>query len=168
PEDMQGKGLYSPPQASFMRPALQFMPAVGFYIARAAPQAGQQSFRLYKLPASMPSNPFALHAGEACNADVQASSQRLLSELQGYFRFGKALATWKLTPHAAAGGTWYELNNDDIAALPMVLNCGHVAAASIDEIKAAGFDGVRPPALNYAPKLGLYIIRGNGGNRAEP
>ena len=168
PEDVQRKGLYMPPQMPFMRPALQFMPSVGFYFARPAPQAGQQSFRLYKLPASAPSNPFAVRPNDACKSEMQASSVRLLGELQNYFKSGKALTTWKVTPHAAAGGTWYELNNDDIATLPTVLNCSHVAAASSEEIKAAGFDGARPPALNYAPKLGLYLIRGNRGNRPGP
>ncbi len=168
PEDVQSKGLYSPPQSPFMRPALQFMPSVGFYFARATPQAGQQSFRLYKLPTSAPKNPFAIHTSDACKGGAQTSSQRLLRELQDYFTSGILLSTWRIRPHAAAGGTWYELNNDDITTLPVILNCGHVAAASSDEIKAAGFDGVRPPALNYTPKLGLYIIRGNGGNRATP
>ncbi len=166
PEDVQSKGLYAPPQAPFSRPTLQFMPLVGLYIARTAPQAGQQSFRLYRLPATPPNAPFGVHASDVCKGDVQTRAQRLLSELQGYFMSGKALSTWKVTAHAAAGGTWYELNNDDLATLPMVLNCGHIAAASSEEIKAAGFDGVRPPALNYTSKLGLYIARENGGNRS--
>jgi len=28
------------------------------------------------------------------------------------------------------------------------------------ELKAAGYDGVLPPALNFAPAFGLYLIRG--------
>ena len=164
PEDVQSRGLYAPAQNTpFMRPALQFMPAVGFYIARQAPQAGQQSFRLYKLPTAPPANSFAVRPSDVCKGDVQTAAQKLLGELQAHFVSGKPLTTWKVTPHVAAGGTWYELANDDITTIPALLNCGRVAAATTDEIKAAGFDGVRPPALNYAQKLGLYLVRGNGG-----
>lgn len=161
PEDVQSRGLYAPPSGPFVRPAMQFMPSVGFYLPRQAPQAGQQSFRLYKLPTSVPSAPFALRATDSCTGEIKATAQRLLSELQNHFVSGRALQTWKVTPHGTSSAIWYELNNDDITAIPALLNCGHVAAASADEIKAAGFDGVRPPAVNYAPRLGLYIIRGN-------
>jgi hypothetical protein len=169
PEDLQSRGLYAPPSTPFVRPAMQFMPAVGFYIPRQAPQAGQQSFRLYKLPTAPPSAPFALHANDACTGEVKTTAQRLLTELQNHFASGRGLQTWKVTPHGTGAAMWYELNNDDITAIPALLNCGHVAAASTEEIKAAGFDGVRPPAVNYAPKLGMYIVRGNQGqnqNRA--
>jgi len=161
PEEVQSRGLYATPSGPFMRPAMQFMPAVGFYIARQAPQAGQQSFRLYKLPAAPPANAFQVHGSDICTSDAQKTATRLLGELQGYFDSGRPLQTWKATPHTATGGTWYELNNDDITALPALLNCGHIAAAAPDEIKAAGFDGARPPAINYTKKLGLYLIRGN-------
>ncbi|GAC1387712.1 MAG: hypothetical protein NVSMB31_00490 [Vulcanimicrobiaceae bacterium] len=160
PEDVQSRGLYAPPPALFARPALQFMPAVGFYIPRQQPQAGQQSFRLYKLPTTPPATPFMTRANDTCTAQVLPQATKLLAELEAYFKDGKALQNWKVTAHTAAGGTWFELANDDIATIPMLLNCGHISAGSSEEIKATGFDGVRPPSLNYTPKLGLYIVRG--------
>ena len=30
-----------------------------------------------------------------------------------------------------------------------------------DEIKALNLDGARPPALNYAPPVGMYLMRPN-------
>ncbi|MDQ6930566.1 MAG: TonB-dependent receptor, partial [Candidatus Eremiobacteraeota bacterium] len=160
-EDARNRGLFVPEATPFARPALQFMPAVGLYIVRATPQAGQQSFRLYRLPVQAPSAPFAAQSAPACTSAMRPVAQSLLGELQGYFVSGRPLKSWKVVAHSATGGAWYELTNDDAASLPALLNCGHISAASSAEIKAAGFDGVRPPTLNYAPNLGLYIVRGN-------
>ena len=160
PEDVQSRGLYQPKSSLFFRPSMEFMPAVGFYIARPVQQPGQQSFRLYQLPTSAPSAPFQVRASDACTTEIKSTAQRLLGELQAYFKSGKPAQSWKITPHSASGGTWYQLDNDDLSTLPTLLNCGRVAAATSDQIKAAGFDGSRPPTINYAAKLGLYIIRG--------
>ncbi|MBV8727905.1 MAG: hypothetical protein JO233_08965, partial [Candidatus Eremiobacteraeota bacterium] len=159
PEDVQSRGLYQPKSSLFFRPSMEFMPSVGFYIARPVQQPGQQSFRLYQLPTSAPATPFQVRVNDACTTDIKPTAQRLLGELQAYFKSGKPTQSWKITPHTATGGTWYQLDNDDLSALPSLLNCGRVAAATSDQIKAAGFDGARPPTINYAPKLGLYIVR---------
>ena len=163
PEDVQSRGLYQPKSSLFFRPSLEFMPSVGFYVARPVQQAGQQSFRLYQLPASAPAAPFQVRANDACTTEIRPTAQRLLGELQGYFKSNKPSPSWKITAHSASGGPWYQLDNNDLSALPSLLNCGRVAVATPDQIKAAGFDGGRLPALNYAARLGLYIIRNAPG-----
>ena len=169
PEDVASRGLYQPQSSLFFRPSLQFMPAVGFYVARPVQTPGQASFRLYKLPATPPGAPFQLVTTDSCTAEAKPVATRMLAELKSIFTGGKTLPSWKVTSHTASGGTWYELQNDDVTTVPALLNCGHVSAATTDEIKAAGFDGMRPPELNYAPKLGLYIVRGNGqGGNGQP
>jgi hypothetical protein len=67
--------------------------------------------------------------------------------------------SWKITPHIAKSGTWYELEATDMSALPAILTCGHVSAASKDELTQLGYDGARPPSLGYAPALGIYLQR---------
>jgi len=164
PEDVQSRNLYAPKSVPFARPALQFMPAVGFYFPRPQPQAGAQSFRVYKLPSTPPAKPFALIPTDACIPDYKTVAQRDLGELQAYFASGKALRSWKVIAHTANGGTWYELQPSDPGqSLISLLNCGRIAAGTPAEVKAAGFDGARPPSINFNAKLGLYIVRGAPG-----
>jgi hypothetical protein len=66
---------------------------------------------------------------------------------------------WTVTRHAAGSSYWLELRAAEPAALPALLSCGHVSTGSPQEISAAGYGSVPPPALNYAPALGLYLAR---------
>ncbi len=70
-------------------------------------------------------------------------------------------------PHTAKAGMWYSLEPADVSTVPAILNCAHVAAASRDDLTKLGWDAERPPTLNYASPLGLYIIMfgGPGGQR---
>ena len=45
--------------------------------------------------------------------------------------------------------------------IPALLACGRVAATTADDLTKLGFDGKPVPELNYAPSLGLYLIRPN-------
>jgi hypothetical protein len=155
--------LYVEPQSGggmFFRPQISFMPSVGFYFVRRPPQAGQQSFRLYQLPASAPKTPFEVHEiSQLCPADLHATAQQMLAQLQAYFAKGTAAPGWTITPHTSSAGTWYSLEAADIGTIPAILNCGHVATAQKDDLTKLGWDGVNPPNLNYAPKLGIYMVR---------
>lgn len=157
----QQRSLYIPPAAGggmFFRPSVTFMPSVGLYFVRQPPQAGQESFRLYKLPSAPPVAPFQLHAPSTlCTADLHALAQRSLAALQSHFVTGSPAEGWTITPHIAKSGTYYTLEPDDIGMVPAILNCGHVASAAKDDLAKVGWDGSPPPALNYAPPLGLYL-----------
>lgn len=178
-EQVAAKNLYSTPNAPFFRRPLIFMPATGFYVVFGPPAPGSAQFRLYKLPTSAPATPFEVRTGESCSAELKPDATRLLGSLQQYFAntpdapsHNAAIDGWKVYAHASKTGTWYELQPNETAALPALLNCGRVAAATPDEIKATGLDGVAPPALNYAQKLGLYFVRrqgpGPGGAGGSP
>ena len=157
------RNLYVQPQSGggmFFRPEISFMPSVGLYFVRRPPQAGQQSFRLYQLPATTPKTPFELHAiSQLCPADLHATAQQMLSQLQAHFTNGASAPGWTITPHTATAGTWYSLEPADIAAVPAILNCGHVASAVKADLTKLGWDGANPPNLNYAPNLGIYLVR---------
>ncbi len=157
----QQRNLYVAPQQGggmFFRPSIAFMPSVGFYFVRRPPQPGQESFRMYKLPATAPKAPFAVLRSPACTADMRSSAQTVLAQLQAHFTSGAAAPAWTITPHASASGTWYSLDAADVSTVPAVISCGHVAAAAKEDLTKLGLDGAAPPSLNYAPKVGLYVM----------
>lgn len=162
--------LYVEPNGGvFFRPTINFMPSVGLYIARRAPQANTENFRLYKLPSSKPATPFELRTATSCSAEMKTTAQELLAELQAYFKSGKSPSGWKITAHAAKAGTYYALEAADIGAIPALIHCGHIGAASKADLTALGYDGADPPTLNYAPALGLYLVSRIGtGPRRGP
>jgi hypothetical protein len=171
----QQRNLYVAPSSGgmFFRPSVAFMPAVGLYFVRRPPQAGAESFRLYKLPASTPKAPFMLrNVSTACTADMHATAQTALTQLQAHFANNAPAPAWTITPHTAKAGTWYSLEPSDISAVPALLNCAHIAAANRDDLSKLGWDAERPPNLNYTPALGLYIMmfqrQGQPGQAAPP
>ena len=175
-DDVTSRKLHAPASTLFLVPQLNFMPAVGLYIVARQQQAGQESFRVYKLPATPPKLPFALRAaGDACVGDARNLAAQAFDELRNHFTGGAKTPGWTITVHAASGGTWYELDPADPSVLGALLQCGRVSATTAAELKARGFDGTLVPELNYAPSLGLYFVRPNGapgpgsrGARAEP
>ncbi|MGA8533198.1 MAG: TonB-dependent receptor [Candidatus Tumulicola sp.] len=171
-DDVTARHLYASQSTLFLVPQVIFMPAVGMYFVARQQQAGQESFRVYKLPTTPPKLPFELRTSATCTGDARNLATQALNELTSHFSGGKA-PSWTITEHAASGGTWYELDPSDPSVVAALLQCGHVSATTADELKAHGYDGKVVPELNYAPALGLYMIRpnnglGNRGNRASP
>jgi hypothetical protein len=171
-DQAQALHLYVAPAGAFNRTPLEYAPEAGLYIVRRPPQANTEQFRVYRLPTTPPTQPFATIAGGPCTSDLLPSAQLLLKALSAYVSAYNpaapppaAPAGWTVTPHTLAGGKyWLELQPSNIETLPAVISCGHVAAAAEADLKSAGLDGARPPALNYAPQFGLYIVRnGNFG-----
>jgi Carboxypeptidase regulatory-like domain/TonB-dependent Receptor Plug Domain len=172
--DAQAQNLWVPPTSPFSRLPLVYAPAQGFYLVRQAQVAGQEQFRLFRLPTSAPSAPFAEITAPGCTAELRQAADPLLSVLSTYFAGydpakapAQPPAGWTVTPHVLAKGYYAELQLDDISRLPAVLYCGHVSAASTAEMKALGLDGARPPSLNYAPSIGLYLLRPNQGQQQQ-
>jgi len=161
--DVQTYHLYQPQNSVFFVPQLTFMPEVGLYIAPRPQQAGQESFRLYKLPTKPPTAPFAVHALPQCTSDLKTTAIQALNELQAHFARGAAAPSWQIVTHQAKSGTWFELTPNDINVLPTLLMCGRIATGAPTDLTALGYDGARPPALNYTPALGLYFVRNNFG-----
>ena len=156
----QQRHLFVSPQPGgmFVRPSVTFMPQAGLYFVRRPPQAGRESFRMYKLPQGPPAKPFALTNAPACTSDLRSIAQSALAQLNAHFASNAASPAWTVTPHPASGGTWYSIDATDIGTVPAVISCGHVAAAAKDDLTKLGLDGSPPPTLNYSPRLGLYIM----------
>ncbi len=163
-DDVTARHLYAPQSTLFLVPQLNFMPAVGLYFVARQQQAGQESFRVYKLPTSPPKAPFDLRAASsACTGDARNLATQALGELRNYFAENVRAPSWTITEHQAAGGPWYELDPTDPSFVAALLQCGRVSATTADELKQRGFDGKVVPELNYTPTLGLYLIRPNNG-----
>ncbi len=165
-DDVTQRKLYAPASPLFFVPQLTFMPAVGLYIVARQQQPGQESFRVYKLPSSPPADPFAVRAGAACTGPARNLARQALGELRKHFAGGAPAPSWTITPHAAKSTTWYELDPGDPTIVPALLFCGRLAATTTEELRARGLAGVTVPELNYAPSVGMYLIR--PANRRPP
>ncbi len=162
-DDVKTRNLFVPPATIFGAPSIVFTPSVGFYVGPRQPAAQQESFRLYKLPTKAPSAPFEIRASDSCTPEMKGLATQLLDELQKHFISNAPAPSWTITAHSAKTGTWYELASDDVEAIPAILNCGRIATAKPEELTPLGWDGARVPSLNYAPALGIYMVRGNFG-----
>ncbi|MGP8100742.1 MAG: TonB-dependent receptor domain-containing protein [Candidatus Cybelea sp.] len=168
-DDVTQRKLYAASNPIFFVPQLTFMPAVGMYIVARQPQAGQETFRVYKLPTTPPKNPFELRVSASCTGAVQNLATPSMAELQKHFASGAPTPSWTITAHDAKGGTWYELEPGDPTVIPALMLCGRIAATTDDELASHGFAGKAVPELNYTPSLGLYLVRPNRpGPRPSP
>ncbi len=158
-DDITQRKLYAPSSPLFFVAQLNFMPAVGLYFVARQPQAGQEMFRVYKLPTAPPKTPFEIRASSSCTGDAKNLATQALDDLRAHFASAAAAASWTITPHSAKGGTWYELDPGDATVVPALLVCGRVAATTDDELAQRGFAGKIVPELNFTPSLGLYLIR---------
>jgi Carboxypeptidase regulatory-like domain/TonB-dependent Receptor Plug Domain len=159
PDDVTQRKLYAPQNVGFFIPQITFMPSVGLYFTPRPPQAGQEQFRVYKLPASTPTDPFAVRTGTTCTAQAQSLAQQSLQELRAHFASGAPAPSWTIAAHDAAKGTWYQLDPADPTVVAAVVMCARVAATTQDELTGRGFGGAAVPSLNYAVPLGLYVVR---------
>ncbi|MHB8146576.1 MAG: carboxypeptidase regulatory-like domain-containing protein [Vulcanimicrobiaceae bacterium] len=161
PSEVQSRGLYAPAGAiPFFVPQVQFMPAVGMYIAVHPPQPGQETFRVYQLPSTPPAAPFGVRAAAGtCVGDVRNTAQQALSELQRYFKNGTSAPSWTISAHPSRGGTWYDVAPGDPTIVGSLLVCGRIATGTPEQLQQRGFGGQPLPELNYASPLGLYLVR---------
>ncbi len=105
-------------------------------------------------------DPFEVRASAAtCTPALRSTASEALGELKAYFARGTKAALWTITAHAAKGGAWYALLPGDPSIVGSLLMCGRIAATAPKEIVERGWDGMMPPDVNYAPALGLYVIR---------
>lgn len=158
-DDVTQRKLYAASNPIFFVPQLTFMPAVGMYIVARQPQAGQEMFRVYKLPTTPPKDPFELRASTSCTGAVRNLATPSMGELAKHFTANAATPSWTITPHASTGGTWYELEPGDPTVIPALMLCGRIAATTDAELTSHGFAGKAVPELNYTPSLGLYLVR---------
>ena len=158
-DDVTQRKLFAPSSPLFFVPQLNFMPAVGLYFVARQPRAGQETFRVYKLPATPPKAPFDMRTSDTCVAEVKNLATQAMGELKNHFATGSPTPSWTITPHAAKSGVWYELDPGDPTVVPALMVCGRVAGTTADELQQRGFDGKTVPEMNYAPSLGLYLIR---------
>jgi hypothetical protein len=168
-DDVTQHKLFAPSSPLFFVPQLNFMPAVGMYFVARQQQAGQESFRVYALPTTPPKDPFEIRTATTCTTELRSQATQTMGELRAYFANGTAAASWTITAHTAKSGAWYELEPGDPTVIPAMLACGRVAATTAEDLTKLGFDGKPVPELNYAPSLGLYLIRPNfRQNQASP
>ena len=159
PDEVSQRKLYAPQNVGFFIPQITFMPSVGLYFTPRPPQAGQEQFRVYKLPASAPSDPFAVRTSATCTAQAQSLATQALQELRAHFATGATAPTWTIVAHSAAKGIWYQLDPADPTVVAAVVMCARVAVTTQDEVTGRGFGGAAIPSLNYAAPLGLYVVR---------
>jgi hypothetical protein len=158
-DDVTQRKLYAASNPIFFVPQLSFMPAVGMYIVARQPQAGQEMFRVYKLPTTPPKDPFELRASTSCTGAVRNLATPSMAELAKHFSANAATPSWTITAHASKGGTWYELEPGDPTVIPALMLCGRIAATTDAELASHGFAGKAVPEINYAASLGLYLVR---------
>jgi hypothetical protein len=158
-DDVAQRKLYATSSPLFFVAQLNFMPAVGLYVVARRPQAGQEMFRVYKLPTAQPKDPFEARASAACTGEVRNLAIESLGELKQHFATAAATPSWTITAHSAKAGAWYELEPGDPTVIPALVVCGRIAATTPSELATRGFDGKPIPELNYAPSLGLYLVR---------
>ena len=160
PDDVASKHLFAPKSAVFTAPQVTFMPETGLYVVARAPQAGQETFRVYALPSAPPSNPFQVRtSADTCTPDLRGIATQALTQLKQYFENGTKPSLWTIAPHQVKAGTFYELTPGDPAEVGALIMCGRVAAAAPADLLKLGYDGFMPPELNYTKALGLYIVR---------
>lgn len=159
PDDVTAHNLYAPSSGAFGAPQITFMPEYGLYAIAHRPQEGQQSFRVYQLPSAPPKDPFELRTAVECTADMRNTATEALGELRAYFANGTAPRLWTISAHTAKNGTWYGLVPGDPMLVMSLLFCGHVSAATPQDVVPKGWDGLMQPDLNYNAAWGLYLIR---------
>lgn len=158
-DDVSQRRLYAPTSSVFFAPQFNFMPAVGLYFVANPPPPGQETFRVYKMPATPPKNPFEIRTSASCVGEARSLASQSLNELKNHFASDAATPSWTITEHAAKAGKWYELEPGDATVIPAMMLCARVAGTTAEELAQRGFDGKLVPELNYAPTLGLYLIR---------
>ena len=119
-DDVTQRKLYAASNPIFFVPQLTFMPAVGMYIVARQPQAGQEMFRVYKLPTTPPKDPFELRASTSCTGAVRNLATPSMAELAKHFTANAATPSWTITRACVQGGTWYELEPGDPTVIPGV------------------------------------------------
>lgn len=160
-DDVTQRKLYASSSPLFFVPQLNFEPSVGLYFVARAPRAGQEMFRVYKLPDTPPKDAFEIRTSQSCTGEVRNLATQSLDELRKHFLSGTATPSWTITAHAAKSGTWYELEPGDPTVIPALVLCGRVAATTVVELAQRGYAGQPVPTLNYTPSLGIYLIRRN-------
>ncbi len=158
-DDVTQRKLYAASSPLFFVPQLNFMPAVGLYFVARQQQPGQEAFRFYRLPTTPPKDAFEVRTSTTCVDQVRNLATQALGELKNHFASGAPTPSWTITAHTAKSGAWYELDAGDVTVIPAIIACGRVAATTTEELSQRGFDGKPIPELNYAPSLGVYLVR---------
>ena len=120
-DDVSQRKLYASSSPLFFVAQLNFMPAVGLYFVARQAQAGQEMFRVYKLTATPPKDPFEVRTSPSCTGQVRDLAMQSLNELKKHFSGGAPTPSWTITAHAAKAGMWYELDPGDATVIPAMM-----------------------------------------------
>jgi len=161
-DDAKSANLPFPPKQSLTSASFYYAPQIGLYFIQVPPEKGlAQKFRTYRLPSAPPQLPFTLSNETQCEPELRPIAEKLLTELAMFFKTPEPrsakTASWDITRHESAAGSWYELHSDEIGAATAMVNCAHVASASLSELAALKYSGAQQPSFNYAKALGIYI-----------
>ncbi|MGD0471791.1 MAG: carboxypeptidase regulatory-like domain-containing protein [Candidatus Velthaea sp.] len=111
------------------------------------------------LPAAPPSDPFATVTGAQCRPDQTPVARALLTRLRAGIESTQASdPAFTIARHAAGAESWYSVELHDPLLVQPLLNCAAVASASRDELRRRGIDGAALPAVNYAQRVGWYVV----------
>ncbi len=151
-DDVTQRKLFAPSSPLFFVPQLNFMPSVGLYFVARQPQAGQETFRVYKLPTTPPKDPFEVRAATTCTdrsaKPRDASAGRACRATSPAARNPRVGRSRRMPPRRARGTS--STRAIRLSSRRSLL-CGRVAATTADELAQRGFGGATVPELNYAP-----------------
>jgi hypothetical protein len=171
--------LYVPEGSEAGRFFIAYSPAVGVYFAPPSqPGRGATMIRASTdpEPSAPPADPFVLRDSPGCpigskpvaNAIVAAVRSARDAQRAGTTAPPAELAEIVARGPAAKG--WLEIKPADTLAQGAILQCLHVAAVSLEHLKANGIDeSRRPGALGFSDRFGFYVIaRPDDGAIAPP
>jgi len=111
------------------------------------------------LPAAPPSEPFMPVTGPRCRPDQTRVARALLARLRAGIEGTQASdPAFSIARHAAGAESWYSVELHDPLLVQPLLNCAALASASRDELRRRGIDGVSLPSVNYAQRVGWYVV----------
>ncbi|MBV8749936.1 MAG: hypothetical protein JO103_09500, partial [Candidatus Eremiobacteraeota bacterium] len=137
-----------------------FSPEGGFYVVSRSVDPSKETYRVYHLPARLPADAFALVNSDRCKDDIRGIAVELLQDARlAMVTQNHASRFWTVEKNENDGHVWFSLRPYVAGHVAAVLHCARVASTSLAELATRGFTGRALPSLNYAPELGLYVLR---------
>jgi hypothetical protein len=104
---------------------------------------------------------FTVNGGASCTESERGAVELLLRRLQHALSAASPLTdeTFHVVPHEAKQSPWFEVTFPDQLLLVPFLDCANIASATEAELQQRSIGGSRPPAVNYSPNTGWYVVR---------
>ena len=170
--DSRNRGLYIESASDRIQPVyIAYQPGIGIFVPESTvkskpipqPENSLAFPPVIPVPTTPPTDAFALSTGKACSTEMRSAASFILATLQQYAHAFYDLHQKPQVPdgfaivvHSTKNGPWLEIRTADLYSLQEVRQCLKVHMIIAKSLREAGWDGAKPPELNYAPQLGLY------------